>query len=843
MRHQFLRFAIALLLTVASAISASAEPFADRTKAAAPESNVIGLIVKFDGASSASGARVAGSTAQANALRATNIAQAAQRGGVGLNHQRTLSTGAEVLHFDKALPLAEAQRIAVAVASAKGVRYAVPNRTIRTQATPVDPLFTQQWGYQFEAGTTEGANFVAAWDITKGVATQTLGIVDGGIAREHVELASQLRTHALFPNGGYDFMTDPASAADGDGRDDDPQQALASCGHGTHVAGTVAAKTSFSGTSLDGGVAGGAPLSKLLIARALNTFGTDADAIDAMLWLAGESIAGVAVNPNPAKVINMSFGGSGACGGAYQDAFDTMIAIGTVPVVAAGNDSGDVSSSAPANCRGAIAVAASNVSGNLASFSNRGAGVAITAPGEAIYSTGGTTSGACFLSGTSMAAPHVTAAVGLLQAVSPTIAPSQVQLALRAGSRAFPASSNCPGLQCGAGLLDARGSLDVVLGSTSRIGWNEQAATVLESDAAVTFSVSRVGNLSQSVSATIATVNGTATSGVDFGAPSPSTVSWAVGDGGDKVVTVPIVHRAGEQASRSFSIAVTNPAGGATVVAPSAVTVRINDVDCATVTPISMGQTLAGDLGIPNTTYCHSGVRGSAYNTVRYSFSGTAGDIVSIDLTSTTIGPPVLDTYVYLLDPNRAILTENDDIVSGKIRNSRIRQFTLTTTGTHYIDATTWSPTADATGTFNVRLYQCGDYVPVPSSTCNLDVDGDSIFDSTDALLALRRLAGFSGDAVAAGVSFRACATRTTGASVGAFVDAQSNGLNLPLGLDIDGDGVANAATDGLLVLRAALGVPGATLVFNAVNTAGSRTSWNDVRTYLNQQCGLSLAP
>jgi len=351
MRHQLLRFAIALLLTVASAISALAEPFADRTKAAAPESNVIGLIVKFDGAGSVSSARVAGSTAQANALRATNIAQAAQRGGVGLNHQRTLSTGSEVLHFDKALPLAEAQRIAVAVASAKGVRYAVPNRTIRTQATPVDPLFTQQWGYQFEAGTTEGANFVAAWDITKGVATQTLGIVDGGIAREHVELASQLRTHALFPNGGYDFMTDPASAADGDGRDGDPQQALASCGHGTHVAGTVAAKTSFSGASSDGGVAGGAPLSKLLIARALNTFGTDADAIDAMLWLAGESIAGVAVNPNPAKVINMSFGGSGACGGAYQDAFDTMISNGTVPVVAAGNDSGDVSSSAPANCR------------------------------------------------------------------------------------------------------------------------------------------------------------------------------------------------------------------------------------------------------------------------------------------------------------------------------------------------------------------------------------------------------------------------------------------------------------------------------------------------------------
>jgi Bacterial pre-peptidase C-terminal domain len=273
------------------------------------------------------------------------------------------------------------------------------------------------------------------------------------------------------------------------------------------------------------------------------------------------------------------------------------------------------------------------------------------------------------------------------------------------------------------------------------------------------------------------------------------------------------------------------------------VTVRINDVDCATVTPISVGQTLAGDLGIANATYCHSGVRGTAYNTVRFSFSGTAGDIVSIDLTSTTTSPAVLDTYLYLLDPNRAILAENDDIVSGKIRNSRIRQFVLTTTGTHYIDATSWSPTADATGTFNVRLYRCGDYVPAPGSTCNLDVDGDSIFDSTDALLALRRLAGFSGDAITGGITFRACATRTTGAAVGAFVDAQSNGLTLPLGMDIDGDGVANAATDGLMVLRAAQGVAGAALVSKAVNATGTRTSWTDVRTYLNQQCGLSLAP
>jgi hypothetical protein len=518
-----------------------------------------------------------------------------------------------------------------------------------------------------------------------------------------------------------------------------------------------------------------------------------------------------------------------------------------VLVVAAGNDRSDVSGSAPANCRGALAVAASNISGSLADwFSNRGLGVAISAPGESIYSTGTVETGAgpsgpCYKSGTSMATPHVVAAVALLQAAQPTLTVSQAHLAIRAGARAFPSGSNCPGLLCGAGLLDARGSLDAVVGNSSRIGWNEQSATVLESDGSVSFSLARVGNIGQAVSVSVATVDGSATSGVDFGAVSPATVSWAAGDVADKTITVPIVHRAGEQSSRDFAIAITTPSSGASVVLPNTVGVHINDVDCATVTPIAIGQSLAGDLGLANTTYCHSGVRGQQYNTVRYSFSGSAGDVVGFDVRSTTALPSVLDPYVYLLSPNRTILAENDDIQSGVIRDSRILQFVLPTTGTHYIDVTTWSPTVDASGTFNIRLFGCGDYVPGP--TCNVDIDGDGLADRTDGLLLLRRMMGVTGAALTDGVQFRTCAIRTTEGTIAPFVDSQMNSANLPMPFDIDGDDKVLATTDGLMLVRALLGLSGTGVVNKATVVGAPRVAWSDVRGYLTQQCGMTLPP
>mgnify|MGYP000058202557 CR=1 FL=1 len=827
-----LHAALVLALGVLAEPSFAAPAF-DRSKARASTETVSSLIVRFSSKK--------GPVPFAANARAAVVLEAARGLGSGVTHSRVLATGADLMRLDRAVSRADADALAALVSRLPGVLYAVPNRVIRTQVTPTDPLFAElgQWGFKYQPGFVEGANFTAAWDITTGSAAQTIGIVDSGIAREHEDISLQLRLHPAFPNGGYDFVTDPDVALDGDGRDNDPQQSPIDCGHGLHVAGTIAAQTGFADV-MGVGVAGGASSSKLLMARGLGTMeGTDADAIDAMLWLAGETVAGVAVNPNPVRVINMSFGGNGACGGGYQDAFDRLLARGVLPVVAAGNGAANVSSSAPANCRGALAVAASTIAGNLAGFSNRGAGIAVIAPGADILSAGGSISGACIKSGTSMAAPHVVAAAALVQALAPSMTVNQTRLAIRAGARAFPAGSDCNTAICGVGLLDARGALDAASSAGVRVGWNESAASVRENDGNVSFTVTRIGNATQPAMATVATINGSATLGVDFAAATPVTVTWAANDSTDKQVTIPILYRPGEQGARNFSVQLIG-SPSVQVAAPASTAVRITEVDCATVTPILMGETKAGALDVSQpANYCHGGVRGPEFNTVRYSFIAGAGDVVSIDVTSTTALRQVLDPYVYLLDSDRQVLAENDDIVSGQQRNSRIEQFKLTTTGTHYIDVTTWGPTADATGSYNLKLYSCGAYVG--GTTCNADIDGDGIFDTRDAQMLLRRLIGLTGAAITDSVEFRACAIRRTGNPVAAFVDAQGSSASLPKPFDIDGDGVVSATTDGLLLLRVALGLSGDAVVANATAPGAPRRTWALVKQYLVQQCGLPL--
>ena len=235
-------------------------------------------------------------------------------------------------------------------------------------------------------------------------------------------------------------------------------------------------------------------------------------------------------------------------------------------------------------------------------------------------------------------------------------------------------------------------------------------------------------------------------------------------------------------------------------------------------------------------------MRGPEFNTVRYSFSGRAGDVVFVSVASTTALPAVLDPYVYLLDPNRRVIAENDDIVSGKVRDSRVSQISLTTTGTHYIDVTTWGIADDATGSYTVTLDRCGGYSG--GSTCNVDSDGDGVFDARDALMLLRRLAGFNGTAITdATATPRACASRTTGKDIATFIDAQRAGSATAKALDIDGDGSVSAATDGLILLRIALGLTGAAAVADATAPGAPRTTWAQIRPYLVQQCGLILPP
>jgi subtilisin len=193
-------------------------------------------------------------------------------------------------------------------------------------------------------------------------------------------------------------------------------------GHGTHVAGTIAAKNN------DIGVVGVAPDARLHAVRVLDNRGSGftSDVIAGVNW--------VAANADIIEVANMSLGGSQS--NALNTAVENAVNAGVVFVVAAGNESTDACSKSPASAPNAITVSAlddrDGVSNNdpFASFSNYGSCVDVIAPGVLILSTwkdGGYNT----ISGTSMATPHVAGAAALYLVSHPTDTPAQVVDALQ----------------------------------------------------------------------------------------------------------------------------------------------------------------------------------------------------------------------------------------------------------------------------------------------------------------------------------------------------------------------------------------------------------------------------
>lgn len=115
---------------------------------------------------------------------------------------------------------------------------------------------------------------------------------------------------------------------------------------------------------------------------------------------------------------------------------------------------------------------------------------------------------------------------------------------------------------------------------------------------------------------------------------------------------------------------------------------------------------------------------------------------------------------------------------------------------------------------------------------CVIDIDGNqSISATTDGLMILRAMLGLSGTTVTSGATV-AGAPRTSWAQIAPYVHLAA--------LNLDGTGNANAATDGVLLLRAMFGLTG-TAVTNGIATNGR--TWADIRTYLNTQCGGNFAP
>ncbi|MES2318492.1 MAG: S8 family peptidase [Pseudomonadota bacterium] len=463
----FWRFCAAAIIGAGPLVAGAAVPeFQSKAKVEQFTAQTDRMIVKYKDAT-VSMMGIASAPMQGQA-RLAIVQRAGQQFGLNTKMLHTTGTGAHIVQLDRKMSLAEVAAVARELKSRDpSIEYAEPDRILQPLASATDPLYNQQWHYFEPAG---GLRLPGAWDQSTG-GGQIVAVIDTGY-RPHADLSGQ-----FLP--GYDFVTDPWMANDGGGRDSDPQDpgdaiAAGACGngkpvtsrtsswHGTHVSGTIAAKTN---NGIGG--AGVAYNARVLPVRVLGRCGGyTSDIADGIIWASGGTVPGVAVNPNKARVINMSLGGPGVCDSTSQAAINGARLRGTVVVVAAGNDNVDAVGTNPANCAGVITVAAVDRSGGKAWYSSFGNVVDVAAPGgdtdtransDGILSTHNTGTGVpgvdkySFMQGTSMASPHVAGVAALMFARNPQLTPDDIEIRLKRTTRAFPAS--CGG--CGTGIVDA----------------------------------------------------------------------------------------------------------------------------------------------------------------------------------------------------------------------------------------------------------------------------------------------------------------------------------------------------------------------------------------------------
>lgn len=349
--------------------------------------------------------------------------------------------------------------------------------------TPNDPLFDLQWHFRNQGSGADqsegGAGFVDFWtrEQTQGSDEVIVAVIDTGLELNHPDIVGSPN---VMP--GWDMVTDPLVGNDGDGRDNDPNDpgdmcpergALTNSYHGTHVAGTVGAGV----TNNNAGVAGGAWNVRIVPVRALGKCGGRlSDINDAIRWAAGtipeyDELGNEVWNENPADIINLSIGLFKSCPASMQDAIDSVTDAGVVVVAAAGNNRISTQFYAPAGCRNVVTVASGDARGYLAPYSNYGDGVDILAPGgdlsrddngdgnpDGVLSTktaencfdpvSGDSVDKCFYAyeqGTSMAAPHVSAALALIKAKRPDLTASELVSRLTGGLSSI-SQEQCTGL-------------------------------------------------------------------------------------------------------------------------------------------------------------------------------------------------------------------------------------------------------------------------------------------------------------------------------------------------------------------------------------------------------------
>lgn len=321
---------------------------------------------------------------------------------------------------------AAAEAVAGALGKAPNVVASGVDHQVSALAAPDDAFFSCQWALQSAPAkcdpdgdtvdnlTGKTSNYTAPFALkgetvwAKSTGTDVVvAVVDSGVQSTHEDLSGQVLNGTDYIQSGTKGHVDEA-------------------GHGTHVAGIIAAKLNNLVDGVAVGVVGLAPNAKILPVRVLDANGNGSDSTVAKGVL-------YAVD-HGADVINLSLGGD-TPSSVQQSAINYAIAKGVLVVVAAGN-AADYGNPVfyPAAFPGVLAVAASDLAGHHASFSERKPYVGVAAPGVDIASTyidcqdddGVQYVDNCYVfeSGTSMATPYVSAMAALLLERNPNLSPA-----------------------------------------------------------------------------------------------------------------------------------------------------------------------------------------------------------------------------------------------------------------------------------------------------------------------------------------------------------------------------------------------------------------------------------
>lgn len=483
----------------AAALSTSLVPqanadFADAppvpSDASARAMTVVGIVVRFTAPEPAE-------RAEGNQAPPENVLQRIEGlPGFSLVYKRPMALGGHVFSLSEPIDHERFRDLEQALLALPEVGSVEPDALAQPRLIPDDDYFYYQWSLLATGDYSDsvkaavvGMNVTGAWDLVDEEHSITVAVLDTGLTEP-----PPIARARILP--GFDFISSPERARDGDGWDDDPKDEGDFRGSNECTESTDARDSSWHGTKMvsviaergdDGvGIAGIDWRASILPVRVLGKCGgVDSDVIDGMLWAAGHPVPGAPVNNNPARIINLSLGslGDAPCKQMYRQAFAILRSLDVVSVAGVGNDNADAAYFEPSNCLGPVSVGAVDHLGERASYSNWSdqGFVDISAPGgdRSRHGRNGLLVATSdkgdqnpydeprieWTSGTSIAAAHVSGALSLAMRLDPLQHVDLLMALLFTTAQPFGNGSECEREfpRCGIGIVDIEALIQAAL--------------------------------------------------------------------------------------------------------------------------------------------------------------------------------------------------------------------------------------------------------------------------------------------------------------------------------------------------------------------------------------------